>query len=32
LSKAIIKPTPSLEKVLAGEELDFNDGLELIND
>jgi len=32
LSKAIINPTPSLEKVLAGEELDFNDGLELIND
>lgn len=32
MSKAIIKPTPSLEKVLAGEELDFNDGLELIND
>jgi len=32
LSKAIIKPTPSLEKVLAGEELDFNDGLELIKD
>ena len=32
MSKTIIKPTPSLEKVLAGEELDFNDGLELIND
>ena len=32
MSKAIIKPTPSLEKVLAGEELDSNDGLELIND
>jgi aminodeoxyfutalosine synthase len=32
LSKTIIKPTPSLEKVLAGEELDFNDGLELINE
>jgi aminodeoxyfutalosine synthase len=32
LSKTIIRPTPSLEKVLAGEELDFNDGLELIKD
>ena len=32
MSKTIIKPTPSLEKILAGEELDFNDGLELIND
>jgi aminodeoxyfutalosine synthase len=32
LSKTIIKPTPSLEKVLAGEELDFSNGLELIND
>jgi len=32
LSKTIIKPTSSLEKVLSGEELNFNDGLELIND
>ena len=32
MSKTIIKPTSSLEKVLSGEELDFNDGLELMND
>ena len=32
MSKTTIKPTASLEKVLAGEELDFSDGLELIND
>jgi aminodeoxyfutalosine synthase len=32
LPKTIIKPTSSLEKVLSGEELDFNDGLELMKD
>ena len=32
MSKTIIKPTSSLEKVLSGEELNFNDGLELINE
>jgi aminodeoxyfutalosine synthase len=32
LSNTIIKPTPSLEKILSGEELNFNDGLELIKD
>ena len=31
MSKAIIKPTSSLEKILSGEELNYNDGLELIN-
>ena len=32
MSNTIIKPTPSLEKILSGEELNFNDGLELMND
>ncbi|MBA3749782.1 MAG: CofH family radical SAM protein [Nitrosopumilus sp.] len=32
MSKTIIKPTHSLEKILSGEELNFNDGLELIKD
>jgi aminodeoxyfutalosine synthase len=32
LSKTIVKPTPSLEKILSGEELNFNDGLELMKD
>jgi aminodeoxyfutalosine synthase len=32
LSKAIVKPTASLEKVLSGDELDFNDGLELMKE
>jgi len=32
LSNTIIKPTPSLEKILSGEELNFNDGLKLMND
>ena len=32
MSKTIIKPTSSLEKILSGEELNYNDGLELIND
>lgn len=32
MSKTIIKPTSSLEKVLSGQELNFNDGLELIKE
>ena len=32
MSNTIIKPTPSLEKILSGEELNFNDGLKLMND
>lgn len=32
MSSAIIKPTSSLEKVLSGEELNFNDGIELMNE
>ena len=32
MSKTIVKPTPSLEKILSGEELNFNDGLELMKD
>lgn len=32
MSKTVIKPTSSLEKILSGEELNFNDGLELMKE
>ena len=32
MSGTIIKPTPSLEKILSGEELNFNDGVELMEE
>ncbi len=32
MSEAVLKPTPSLEKILSGEELDFNDGVELMKE
>ena len=32
LSEAVLKPTPSLEKILSGEELNFKEGVELMKE